>query len=108
MDRDLSLNNINIELCFNLIFQVKKSLSANTIHNATIVRWSNQLKVTISTLPKSENIKNSHFLNVIVEHPEYIVESVVLGISHVWHQRTQVSTDSVLTVTKGPVLVGSS
>lgn len=61
--------------------------------------------MAIATLLKHEHIQDGHLLNIVVKEPQHIVKAVHLCISHRWHEGAKVTTDTVLSMTKWPVLV---
>ena len=105
MDRYLTLFDINIKLLFDVLFQIKNSLSCNTIENAAIIRWSQQFDMTISAHLQHEHVQDSHLFDIIVEEPENIIEAVVLSICNNRNKRAKISSETVLTMTKWPILV---
>ena len=85
MDRYLTLFDINIKLLFDVLFQIKNSLSCNTIEDAAIIWWRDQFHIAVARLLQHENIKNGHLLDIVVKEPEHIVEAVHFGVCDAGH-----------------------
>ena len=105
VDRDLTLDDLAAELSLNLISHVDDGLSCDAVEDAAVVRWSDQLKVSISASLEHEDVEDGHLLDIVIQEPKDIIESVHFSVGDTGHQWTQVARDAVLTVTQGPVLV---
>jgi hypothetical protein len=79
-------------------------LTDTAIEDTTIIGWSHEFNYTIATLDQSEYINNSHFLNEAIKGPEYIIKTIDFGILNCRNQGTIKASNTVITMTKGPVL----
>ena len=105
MDRDLTLDDLAAELSLNLVRHVDDGLPRDAVKNAAIIRWSDQLKVSISASLEHEDVEDGHLLDIVIQEPKDIIEAIHFSIGNAWQQWSQVARDAVLTVTQGPVLV---
>ena len=75
----------------------------NTGENSSISLRSDQLDFAMSVLDEEENIKNCHFLDVVINCPKHIIKSILLCVSHSWHQGSEVTPDSKSPMPQSPI-----
>lgn len=105
VNADLLLLDQATDVLLDVFTQLEQTSTCHSAQNAAVVDGSVSLELAISVLDYKEDIQNGHLLNEVVQKPEYIVKAVLFSLRHVGHQRSEVSRDGVLTVTKWPVLV---
>mmetsp|Transcript_42862 Transcript_42862/g.56674 ORF Transcript_42862/g.56674 Transcript_42862/m.56674 type:complete len:229 (+) Transcript_42862:335-1021(+) len=105
MDGNLALLHSASELLFNGVCNVEDGLSGDTVEDAAVVGWRDQLHVAQATLLEDKNVQDGHLLDVVVQQPQHVVKAIHFGVRNRGHQRAQVATHAELTVTQRPVFV---
>ena len=106
MNRNLFLHHLgDVSVPLDLVLQVQNCVPDIARLDASVVLRGDKFNFAVPVHDNKEDIKYCHLLNVIIEKPEYIVESIGFCVRDIRHQRAQITAQSVLPVTQGPVFV---